>query len=120
MQILSFLNERNQIPVGTRILHANTALSRLVGLLCHDQLAHGEGLWITPCRAIHTFGMRFPIDVVALDSNMRVTRLWTHVKANRATGLHRGVRSVLELPAGEICRLDLRVGDQIKVHDCPQ
>src|SRR5262245_65558850 len=55
---------------------ADTPSSRRVGLLKHTALPEGEGLWIFPTQAIHTFGMRFSIDVVFLDSSLFVKRLY--------------------------------------------
>ena len=62
--------------LGSEIHIANTALSRLVGLLGHSGLAPGDGLLIEPSSGVHTFGMRFPIDVVALDRDYCVRGVW--------------------------------------------
>ncbi len=62
--------------LGSEIRIADTALSRLVGLLGHSGLAPGDGLLIEPSSGVHTFGMRFPIDVVALDRNYCVRGVW--------------------------------------------
>ena len=43
---------------------ADTSKTRKTGLLKHDRLENGEGLWITPCEGVHTVGMKFPIDVL--------------------------------------------------------
>jgi uncharacterized protein len=58
--------------IGTRIAVADTGLARLIGLLGRKKLEQGSGLWIQPSSGVHTFGMRFPIDVVALDRKLRV------------------------------------------------
>ena len=46
---------------------ADTSEKRRVGLLKHERLEPGGGLWISPCESVHTFFMKFPIDVVFVD-----------------------------------------------------
>ena len=113
MKILTILNCSTGVQVGDRIGCADTSLTRLHGLLGRKELAPGAGVWIRPSSGVHTFGMRFAIDVVGLDRTMRVVRLWPGLKPNRATPLCRGVHSVLELAAGEIHARQLKVGDVI-------
>src|SRR5580658_6350501 len=54
---------------------ANHGSNRMKGLLGRDGLAPGEGLWIKPCEAVHTFGMRFAIDLVYLDRKKRIRKV---------------------------------------------
>jgi uncharacterized protein len=98
-----------------RAMIADTFITRLVGLLGRDGLEPGEGLLITPSSGVHTWGMSFPIDIVALDAEMRVTKLSPYVGPWRIAGLSFGTRAVLELPAGQISQADLLVGDTILV-----
>lgn len=102
MKSVTILNQSTGTQVGKRIGCAETALSRLVGLLGRKDLPTGGGVWIRPSSGIHTFGMRFAIDVVGLDAGMRVVKLWRNVKPQRVTPIATKVRSVLELAAGEI------------------
>jgi uncharacterized protein len=62
------VNRTRGTVVGDRVRTARTFLSRLVGLLGTAAIADGEGLWIVPCRSVHTLGMRYPIDVAFLDA----------------------------------------------------
>lgn len=76
---------------------------RARGLLGRRGLAAGHGLLLKPCDAIHTLGMRFPIDVVFLDAQNRVVRIHRHVPPHRL--LIRGgpgAVAALELPAGTV------------------
>lgn len=78
---------------------AKSFLSRALGLLVGAPLQPGEGLLISPCSSIHTLGMRYPIDVVFLDRDGCVMRVYRSVQAGRLRfGL--GARGVLELCAG--------------------
>ncbi len=94
---------------------ASTLWSRAVGLLGRATLPADEGLLLTPCNGVHTFGMRFSIDVVYLDREGRVLRLISEVKPGRLCAPERGARAVLELPAGAALRLGLRQGLRYEV-----
>lgn len=92
---------------------AATPLTRLRGLLGRDGLAESHGLLIRPTWSVHTAFMRFPIDVVFLDRDLRVLKVVADLAPWR-TASQRGARSVLELPAGECARVGLVAGDQLE------
>ncbi len=117
MKTLILIDEDTGAVLADRIAHADTFCTRLVGLLGHKSIAAGEGLWIEPSSGVHTFGMRFPIDVVALDRHMRVVRLWEYLPPQRVTSISRRTHSVLELAAGEIRSRSIRVGSRLRVLD---
>jgi uncharacterized membrane protein (UPF0127 family) len=83
------------------------------GLLGRSSLPSGQGILLRPAASIHTFFMRFPIDVVFLDDELRVVEIAADLRPWRAAG-KRGARAVLELPAGECARRGLAVGDQVR------
>ena len=85
--------------VGSRITIANTSLTRLIGLVGRRELASGCGLLIRPSSGIHTFGMLFSIDVVALSKDLRVLRVWHRLGPFRMTRINLKIHSMLELPA---------------------
>jgi uncharacterized membrane protein (UPF0127 family) len=91
---------------------ADTSAKRRTGLLKHDCLRKGEGLWIAPCEAVHTFGMKFPIDVVYLSRKKRVLKIRPGMKQGRVSACLRAY-SVLELPAGMAAESATSVGDQL-------
>ena len=66
---------------------ADTSEKRRVGLLKHERLEPGEGLWIVPCESVHTFFMKFPIDLVYLDKKRKVRKVRHAVPAVAAFGL---------------------------------
>lgn len=86
--------------VAERAGVADTSSSRRRGLLGTDALPQGEGLLIVPCRQVHTFGMRYPIDAVFLDDEYRVLRVVRSLRPHRLGPLVWRARAVLELPAG--------------------
>jgi uncharacterized membrane protein (UPF0127 family) len=76
----------------------------------------GNALWIVPSDGIHTFGMRFPIDAVYLDSRGRILKLYHRLRPFRIAALMPSAKSVLELPAGTLIRTHTEVGDVLEFH----
>jgi uncharacterized protein len=91
---------------------AVTAGRRMKGLLGRKELPSGEGLLIRPASSIHMFFMRFPIDAVFLDRELRVVGIAESLQPWRLAW-RRGAHSVLELAAGEAGRRGLQVGDRL-------
>lgn len=100
--------------VCERLLVAARPLRRMIGLLGRASLPAGEGILLRPAGSIHTFFMRFPIDVVFLDEEDRVLGFDAALPPWRTTG-RRGARAVVELAAGECERRGLEVGDALTV-----
>jgi uncharacterized membrane protein (UPF0127 family) len=118
-------NRTRQNYLATELAVANTHWTRLRGLLglSSDDFRNGSGLWIVPCKGVHTLGMRFPIDVIYLDAAMKVVELRTAVKAWRVTPIRRQATSVLELPCHTAVETKTQIGDTIDVtlsKDCTQ
>lgn len=84
------------------------------GLIGHS-LKPGEGLLLSPCRQVHTFGMSYPIDVVFCDRDWLVVHLVKEMVPGRITRLVRRSRVVVELPAGAAAGLE--VGDRLLVEE---
>ena len=61
--------------LAVRLEAAHTGPSRRKGLLGRHGLQPGDGLWISPCESVHTFFMKFPIDLVYLDRNHQVKKV---------------------------------------------
>ena len=113
MREVKVFGTNNEMVIGDRIAVADTSFTRMFGLLGRRSLDAGEGLWITPSSGVHTLGMRFPIDVIGLDKNRKVTRLWRNLVPQRLTSITLSVRSVIELPAGAIERSGVALGDTL-------
>jgi len=99
--------------LAARITVADSFFSRLKGLLGTSSLPRGEGLWLVPCKAVHTFGMRFPIDLLFLDCEHRVVSSIIWLVPNRITAFYRGAASVLELSAGSLDGISPVIGEQV-------
>lgn len=106
----------DETPACERCVVAETALTRLRGLLGRSRLRAEEGLLIRPTSAIHTCFMRFPIDVVFLDRQLVVVGVVTHLRPWRFAA-RRGAKAVLELAAGEAGRRGIRDGERLRLSD---
>jgi uncharacterized membrane protein (UPF0127 family) len=100
--------------VCERCTMADAPLPRMRGLLGRRELSSDEGVLLRPAGSVHTFFMRFAIDVVFLDRDGRVVRVAESVPPWR-TAAARGARAVLELRAGESARRRISVGDLLVV-----
>jgi uncharacterized membrane protein (UPF0127 family) len=94
---------------------ADSASTRLVGLLRDNSLAQGDGLWIVPCNSIHSFGMKFIFDAIFLDKKLRVVHLVREMKPWRISKIAFSAHSVLELPPGLIDATGTALGDQFEM-----
>ena len=113
-------NRTRGATLAANVRLADTPRSRRIGLLKHETLKPGEGLWICPTQAIHTFGMRFPIDVAFLDRRLRVKRIYHRLAPFRLTSLVWGARSVLELVSGSLAGTGTAVGDELQFSPCEE
>lgn len=90
---------------------ARTFLGRARGLLGYPSLKPGQGLVLIPCQSIHTFLMRFPIDVAFLDCSGRVVHLIPHLAPGRLVLPVPQAHAVVEMPAGTLAFTGTQVGD---------
>jgi uncharacterized protein len=113
MRTLRVVNPRRGTVLGDRILHADSWLTRLRGMLARPAPGAGEGLMLTPCRAVHMFGMRYPIDVAFLDPTGVVVAIYPGLGPGAGTFWHRNARHALELPTGALAAGGTVVGDRL-------
>jgi len=109
---LSLVNRETGLVVVRRLELADTFWSRLRGLQFRRSFAQGSGLLLVPCSAIHTFWMRFPVDIAMLDRRGRVLRSIRSIAPNRVILGPRGTHAVLELPADESA---VSEGDRLRI-----
>ena len=108
------VNARSGKVVAERLLTAFDSRTRKKGLLAHDSLPQSTAMVIAPSNAVHTFFMKFPIDIVFVSKGGRVLKIRSSVPAWRMTASLRAF-AVLELAAGSLDGSDTRVGDQLIV-----
>lgn len=114
---LEIANVTRGTVLGSEIRLADTGWSRLIGLLGNSSLSPGSGLLIQPSSGVHTFGMRFAIDVIALDRKLRVLGVWENLGPFRIAAVSLKTQRVLELPAGSIRRTRTQAGDQLALFE---
>ena len=107
-------NPARQSVLGDRIGVADTTLTRFVGLMGRRSLATGHGLLINPSNGVHTFWMRFSIDVLFLDREHRVLSAYGNLRPFRVTAINWKASTTLELPAGTIAATNTQVGDLLQ------
>lgn len=114
----SFHLVRNDKQLLPRAERTENGLERTRGLLGRAGLERDQGLWIDPCRSIHTFFMRFPLDVIYLDRDGVIVKTVQGIGPWRLSGCLQA-SSVLEGPAGLIAASGLQVGDQLHWEPTP-
>lgn len=110
-------NRTRTTYLATELLIARSHWSRFRGLMAasSSDFRPGQGLWIVPCHGVHTFAMRFPIDVVYLDRERTVVHLEKELKPWRLAAIRVHAASVLELPAGTVHQSETALGDQVDI-----
>jgi uncharacterized protein len=112
--LISVRNETRGTILADAATVADSSATRRTGLLKHSSLPEGEGLWISPCEAVHTFFMKFPIDLVYVGRDRKVRKVRHAVPAWRLSACL-SAHSVLELPAGTAERTGTIAGDQLAI-----
>jgi uncharacterized membrane protein (UPF0127 family) len=95
---------------------ADTSEKRRTGLLKHDHLAPGQGLWIVPCESVHSFFMKFAIDLVYLNREKKVRKVRSRMVPWRLSACL-SAHSILELPAGVVEATGTQAGDQLVIEE---
>lgn len=119
--ILQAVNHsRGNAILASRVEWAGTSAYRRKGLLGRSQLEPDEGIYILPCEWIHTFGMRFPIDVAFLARDGRVLAIHHSLNPNRLSKIVFRADGVLELAAGRLRETNTEVGDIVQLHEADE
>ena len=113
MRRVKLVNLTRNTVMAERAEVAETPAFRRRGLLGTESLPDGQGLLMIPCRHVHTFGMRYAIDVAFIDASWTVRRVVHRLKPGRLSPLVLKGRAVLELPAGKIKETGTEKGDML-------
>ena len=110
-------NRTRTTYLATELMIARTHWTRFRGLMATDgsRFRRGQGLWISPSHGVHTFAMRFPIDVVYLDRDRIVIHVEEELKPWRMAAVRIKAASVLELPIGAIRESQTALGDLVDI-----
>lgn len=109
------INERSHERIARTLERASGFRARMQGLLGRDSLPLYHALWISPCSAIHTVFMRFPIDAIFVDRNLKVVSIFQFITSGRVIFGGWKSHSVFELKGGQLKYFDIEEGDQLYV-----
>jgi uncharacterized protein len=101
--------------LAQRVTLAHTGWTRLRGLIGRKNLDSDEVLWIRPCSGVHTFWMRFSIDVVFLDRQLFIVKIIKNMHPFCLSLPKLSANSVIEMPATSISKYNLQLGDQLQI-----
>lgn len=102
----------NKLIIG-RAGKADNFFSRFMGLMFKKGMDSDQGLLITPCNQVHTFNMRFDIDVVFLDKKDEVVHIEHSMKRGKVSKIIKNAHSVLELCSGTAKNCGINIGDKL-------
>lgn len=114
---MRLMNQSRNCAVISDLKLAKSEYERMKGLLGRADLPTEEGLWIKRTNSVHTWFMKFPIDVIFVDKNLRVTSVHHRLPAWRITFPRWRSNSVFEMAAGRAEAANVQVGDQLHVVD---
>ena len=114
---LRVFNQSKGTCLGTQIEVADSPRRRMVGLLGTTSLEPQCGLLIYPTQAVHTFGMKYPIDIIFLNSKKKVIAARKAVRPNRLTRIYWTAECVIELPENTIAMTKTQPGDFVEWED---
>lgn len=113
---LLFVNPSYGLEVG-KIRLAKTVWTRFKGLLFSDPSKDPLGVWLLPCHSIHMVGMRFALDIIFLNKELKVMKICREVKPMTPVLICRGANSVLEFFPGHWHPETVKEGDILE-HRC--
>lgn len=108
--------KKNGVDICEKCEYANTAFSRFMGLMFRKSIPKTNGLLLEPCNQIHTFNMRFSIDVIFMDSKNTVLDIFKDVKPWRVRPFVKNAKKCLELNSGMADNFSLSAGDILDIN----
>ena len=111
--LLGCLRLNGDVEISNKSRQTSTVFERMRGLLGSLTIGVGECLWITRCNSVHTFFMRYPIDVVFINAHGVVVKVCSHLAPWRMQ-LCFSAAAALEFRAGETARLGIFSGSHLE------
>jgi uncharacterized membrane protein (UPF0127 family) len=112
---MRLINQTKKTVLSENVSIASTFWQRIKGLLGKRFLLPGQSIVLDPCNSVHTFFMRFPIDVLFLDKDYKVLKAIPKLEPNRITRIYWYSNRVVELPAGRLNFTSTQAGDQLQL-----
>ncbi len=108
---MKIFNKQKNTILAENVIMADTMFKRMKGLLGYKEIKKGYALILNPCNSIHTFFMKFSIDVVFLNKNNQVVKIIQSIKPFRMTGVYLNSKITIELSPGTIESSQTQKGD---------
>ncbi len=115
MKKIEIRNTTQNNIIASQGIMADTFLRRLKGLLGKTEISDDEALCIKPCKSVHTFFMRFPIDVIFIDRENKVINITKSLKPFKTSKYIKNAMYVIEIGAGMSEIKDVRIGDKVGI-----
>ncbi|HAH21580.1 MAG: hypothetical protein A2Y00_05745 [Omnitrophica WOR_2 bacterium GWF2_43_52] len=110
---MKIINKTRDVLLAEHAVIADKPFVRMKGLLGKKQLLDKHALVLKPCNSIHTFFMRFAIDVLFLDRQNNIVKMYASLKPWRLSGIFPSAFFCIELPSGVINKTHTCIGDQV-------
>lgn len=112
---MKVLDEDTGLTIVENLKPAYSFTKRLKGLMFDKRMQPQSGVHIKPCTSVHTFFMKFPIDIIYVDREMKVVGLEHSLEPGKTGKRFKNVHSVIELEVGRILDLGITVGQTLKI-----
>lgn len=113
--MLQLINKTKKIVIVEKLFIANSFWPRMKGLMGKKDLAEDEGLLLVPCNSVHSMFMRFPIDLLFLDRELKIIRIIERFKPWKATPIFRDCYQVVELRSGIVVKKGVSIKDELEI-----
>ncbi len=112
---MRLINQTKNTVLAKDVFIAGNPFSRIKGLLGKKTFLTDHAIILEPCNSIHTFFMRFPIDVLFLDKDYKVIKALHNFHPNRVSLVYWSSMRVVELPAGKLNLTNTQAQDQLQL-----
>ena len=114
---MKIYNSTQNNLIADEVKVAKTFIKKTFGLILRNDISEADGLIIKPCNSIHTFFMRFPIDVLFVDRKNKIIALHENVKPWRILPIHFNSSYVIEIKSGQISAKTISRHDIIQIDE---
>ena len=112
---MRLINQTKNIVLAEDVFIANTPFARMKGLLGRKIFTRGQAIILDPCNSVHTFFMRFAVDILFVDKDYKVVKALPKLDPNRISRIYWHSSRVIELPAGRLNLTNTLVKDQLQL-----
>ena len=114
---MRLINQTKNTVLAEDVFIANTPFKRIKGLLGEKILLPDQAIILDPCNSVHTFFMRFAIDILFVDKDYKVVKALSELNPNKITRIYWHSSRVIELPAGRLNLTNTQAKDQLQLLD---